>query len=74
MNSQQQAAELQAYLYALYHAPSTSAREQANEWLNRWQLSGAAWGLAHDILLGRVRVSPHCIDLMNLPCCALAHV
>lgn len=65
MNGQQeQAAELQAYLYALYHAPSTSSREQANEWLNEWQLSRAAWGLVHDILLGRVRG-----DFVLLSCC-----
>ena len=56
MNGQEeQAAELQRYLYALYHAPTTSSREQANDWLNSWQLSRAAWGLVHDILLGRVR-------------------
>ena len=52
---EEQAAELQRYLYALYHAPTTSSREQANDWLNSWQLSRAAWGLVHDILLGRVR-------------------
>jgi transportin-3 len=57
-DQQSPAAELQSYIYALYHAPSTTLRERANSWLQSWQSSAAAWGVAHDILLGRVQLSP----------------
>ncbi len=53
----QQVVELQSYLYTLYHASSTTIRDEANRWLHDWQSNPAAWPLVHDILSGRAALS-----------------
>ena len=58
LTTEQQAAELQSYLFTLYHAPSAAARDEANGWLHAWQSCSEAWGLVHDILLGRIVLAP----------------